>query len=607
MPEKFDMQSPPFACLTTGEQKTLRNALDIAYFRRHQVVVEAQQPSHSLYIVIKGFIEEKSAESGEIYAHYTQEDLFDVRALFEPLSKHRYVALEDTLTYLLPKAIFLQFYQQNEEFASYFNTSLVTRRALLEKAHQQKNIAEFILTKVDSSIIQPALQLRPNTTIEEATLAMTERAVDCALVLLSPETKESAHNTSASYAIITQTNLLHALVIQHQDLTSPIGPIATTPVLAVEQGDYLFDAMVQMTRRKVKRLMVTHNGSAVGMLDMTQILSIFSTHSHIITLAIARADNLEALAEAANKQRVLVESLYNRGVRTRFIMELISAVNEQIIEKAFSLLVPPERQKQCCLMVLGSEGRHEQILKTDQDNALIIANHADWPDYEQTMQQVTQTLLDLGYPLCPGGVMVKNSQWVKSQQDWDNTLQQWCQSRNAEELMRLAIVADAHCVAGDAALMASLKHTLNRLTLHQEALLADFARPALAFSSPLTLFGQVKQDKSGLDIKQGGIFPVVHGIRTLGLEYGISVTNTFERISALQQKRVLDKQTAENLSEALKLFFKLRLAQQLKNHQNTNQLNVRELDRAERDLLRHSLHVVKKFKQWLAYHYQIRD
>ena len=602
MPDKFDMQSPPFACLTTGQQKTLRNALDVAYFRSQQVVIEAQQPSHSLYIVIKGLVEEKSAESGEIYAHYTQDDLFDVRALFDPLTKHRYVALEDTLTYLLPKTVFLQLYQQNEEFASYFDTSLVTRRALLEKAHQQKNIAEFILTKVDSSIVQPALQLLPETTIEEATIAMTERSVDCALVLLSPNNKESEH-----YGIVTQTNLLHALVLQRYDLNTPINTIATAPVLSVEQGDYLFDAMVQMTRRKVKRLMVTHHGAAVGMLDMTQILSVFSTHSHVITLAIARADNLDALAEAASKQRILVESLYNRGVRTRFIMELISAVNEQIMEKAFSLLVPPERQKQCCLMVLGSEGRHEQILKTDQDNALIIANNVDWPEYGQTMHQLTQTLVQLGYPLCPGGVMVQNSQWVKSQHDWDSTLQHWCRSRSADNLMLLAIVADAHCVAGDATLMDPIKHTLSRLTLHQEALLADFVRPALAFSSPLTLFGQVKQGKNGLDIKQGGIFPVVHGIRTLSLEYGITVTNTFERISALQHRGVLEKQTADNLSEALKLFFKLRLAQQLQQHQNSNQLDVKQLDRAERDLLRHSLHVVKKFKQWLAYHYQIRD
>jgi len=124
---------------------------------------------------------------------------------------------------------------------------------------------------------------------------------------------------------------------------------------------------------------------------------------------------------------------------------------------------------------------------------------------------------------------------------------------------------------------------------------------------PLTLFGTVKHSKSGLDIKQGGIFPIVHGIRALSLEHQVQQNNTFERIEALVEQRVLEKETADNLSEALKQFFKLRLAQQLSNQHSTNKLDLKQLDRTERDLLRHSLHVVKKFKQWLGYHYQIRE
>jgi CBS domain-containing protein len=141
----------------------------------------------------------------------------------------------------------------------------------------------------------------------------------------------------------------------------------------------------------------------------------------------------------------------------------------------------------------------------------------------------------------------------------------------------------------------------------QELILTEFTRPALSFSVPLTLFGNVKADKSGLDIKQGGIFPIVHGIRALTLEYALSENNTFDRIEALVKRKVLEQTTADNLSEALKLFFKLRLAQQLSEQHSNNKISLKLLDRTERDLLRHSLHVVKKFKQWLGYHYQIKD
>lgn len=73
----------------------------------------------------------------------------------------------------------------------------------------------------------------------------------------------------------------------------------------------------------------------------------------------------------------------------------------------------------------------------------------------------------------------------------------------------------------------------------------------------------MKQSKSGLDIKQGGIFPIVHGVRALCLEHGVTVNNTFERIEQLVSKKVLEQSTADNLSEALKQFFKWRLAQRL--------------------------------------------
>ena len=176
-------------------------------------------------------------------------------------------------------------------------------------------------------------------------------------------------------------------------------------------------------------------------------------------------------------------------------------------------------------------------------------------------------------------------------------------------MMDLAILADSHAVAGNRALLEPLQTHLHQQLADQELLLATFTRPALKFSVPLTLFGKLKAGKEGLDIKRGGIFPIVHGIRALALEHNIEDNNTFLRLSQLEQHKVLEPSTASNLSEALKLFIKLRLRQQLDHQANGLQqhLNISYLSRAERDLLRHSLHVVKKFKEWLGYHYQIRD
>ncbi|KIE19405.1 cyclic nucleotide-binding protein [Vibrio sinaloensis] len=608
MPDKFNMQSPPFDRLDEKQQTSLRASLDVAYFREKEVILKANSDSQHLYILIKGAVEERSEDGQEIFAHYANDDLFDVRALFEGQAKHHYVALEDTLVYLLPKSVFLELYNENGQFAAYFDTNLAKRQELIEAAQQQQNLAEFILTKVDRGIYHPPMILQPEQPLNEVTKTLKENGLDSALVRLHDDDirlLDDPHNLP--YGIVTRTNMLHAVMLDDHPLDTPVGRIATFPVVHIDDGDFLFNAMIKMTRNRMKRVMVADGKEAVGMLDMTQILSAFSTHSHVLTLSIARSSSVEELAMASSRQRQLVDSLLSNGIRTRFIMELISAVNEQIIEKAFELIVPPALHDHCCLVVLGSEGRGEQILKTDQDNALVIKDGLHWHQCEKVMDQLTHTLQQLGYPLCPGNVMVNNPKWVKSQTDWKKVLTKWSKPTSSEQVMDLAIFTDAHAVAGNKELLAPVRHHLRELMLNNMLALQDFCRPALQFSLPLTLLGNVKKDKQGVDLKSGGIFPIVHGVRTLALEYGIEESNTFDRIEALRTKRILEHDTADNLNEALKLFFKLRLGQQLANQHSSNRIDLTQLERTERDLLRHSFHVVKKFKQFLGYHYQIRD
>ncbi|PSW12160.1 cyclic nucleotide-binding/CBS domain-containing protein [Photobacterium sanctipauli] len=600
MSETFDITLPPFDRLTPEQQHTLINALDVAYFRQGETLLEANQPSEQLHIIIKGSVEESAPDGGEVFAHYTADDMFDVRAQLEHQCRHNYTALEDTLCYLLPKDVFLSLYQGNGQFAAYFDSNLARRQQLLEEAQRQQNLAEFILTKVDDDSIQPCLVLARQTTLDEATRQLKKMGMDAALV---------EAGDGQPYGIVTRTNLLHALIFDDLPKSVPIGDVATAPVISVDKGDYLFNAMLAMTRSKVKRVSVLDDGEIVGMLDLTQVLSLFSTHSHVLTLRIARANSIEELALAAGSQARLVETLFNNGIHTRFVMELIATVNEQIIEKAFQLTVPQVMQNHCCLVVMGSEGRGEQILKSDQDNALILEDGVEWPALAATMATLIETLHQLGYPLCPGNVMVNNPKWVKSQSEWLQTVDGITGRGNDNDMMDLAILADSHAIAGNKALLSPIKQRLHQQMASQELLLTTFTRPVLRFSVPLTLFGKLKANKDGLDIKQGGIFPIVHGTRALALEHGIEPNNTFERLAQLVEHKVLESSTASNLSEALKLFIKLRLRQQLDHPAGGLQqhLDVGRLNRTDRDLLRHSLHVVKKFKEWLGYHYQIRD
>ena len=286
-------------------------------------------------------------------------------------------------------------------------------------------------------------------------------------------------------------------------------------------------------------------------------------------------------------------------------MKLIATVNEQLIAKAFALVIPPEVQEKVCLLMLGSEGRGEQILKTDQDNALILPADLHWLGQEADLAAFSALLERLGYPLCPGRVMVNNPEWVKTGEQWQSAITRACTTASEAELLWLATLADAHPIAGDRTLLSPIARTLREQLGDRRDLLAEMVRPAVAFHAPLTLFGRLERSAEGLDLKRGGLFPLVHGIRMLALETGILETATLARIDALVAAERISADYGCNLAEAFRLFIRMRLRSQLKNGDSRVQVN--ELSHSERDLLRHALHQVKKFQQWLTLHFRLRQ
>lgn len=206
--------------------------------------------------------------------------------------------------------------------------------------------------------------------------------------------------------------------------------------------------------------------------------------------------------------------------------------------------------------------------------------------------------------------MVSNPEWVGTVSQWKNNIAKWVSARDGDSLMKLAILLDAHGVAGNPQLLDSVRATLFERCSRDELLLSYFARAALRFSTPLTLFGSLKKPQHGIDIKKGGIFPIVHGVRTMALERRINATATLDRLDALAEDGRLDRRFADDLGEALALFTELRLKQQLQTaeastQQRSNRVVVQELSSLERDLLREALHIVKDFKQRLSHRYHL--
>ncbi|WP_151671534.1 putative nucleotidyltransferase substrate binding domain-containing protein [Nitrincola schmidtii] len=609
MSESFNMDNLPFSLLSAKEQALLNNNLDIAYFQKGETIIAAGEVPEGVFIVLKGKVGEsdgsealdQDAAAASVFVHYQDEDYFGGWSVLNGKAIHNFIAVEETICHVLPTRILMDLIHSNPLFADYFQQNLTAKREIVAQHSQNQDMAEFMLARIEDGTIREPLIVLEGTSLFEATRLMREMKADCVLA-----------KKGNRYGMITGTDLLDAVIIKGLSLESDVSDIASYRLISTTPQDYLFNALIMMTQQQIERVVVMDDQELVGIVELTDVLSHFSSHSHVIGLRVERAQTIEDLREASKGLTDLIKALISTGVKIRFTMELLAAMNGRIIAKLFELVIPRDLKPHVCLIVMGSEGRGEQIMKTDQDNGLIFREGLEWPEMPAVMSKFSETLISFGFPPCPGNIMVSNPEWVNSTGNWATKLTKWSQKFDGESVMKLAIAVDGKPVAGNAALFKVARNAFLRTLRSNEIFFSHFAKASLNFDTPLTFFGNLK-DKGMLDIKKGGIFPIVHGIRTMALEHRILETNTFKRIEALVEMDQMRKKHGENIAEALSLFVQIRLKHQIQRVEESkdgidptpNAIDLQRLNKLERDLLRDALRIVKDFKKHLASRYHI--
>jgi len=607
MPDSFKMTNLPFSLLNEEEQALLRSNLDICYYQKGEVLLAAGDEPEGVFVILKGKVgESEAADNGSgaqehVFVHYTNEDYFGAWSAIRGKAIHNFIAEEETICHVLPTKALLDLMSTNSLFADYFQQNLSAKTEIVQQQSKDQDMAEFMLAKVSDGLVRAPLVIDAGATIKDSTLRMRKEKADCILV-----------KKGNRFGMVTGTDLLDAVIVNGLSMESDLADIATYRLLTVKPDDYLFNALIIMTQQHIERVVVMKDGEMTGIVELTDVLSYFSSHSHVIGLRIERAQTVEDLKEAEKGLDDLIKALVSNGVKTRFVMDLLAAMNGRIIAKLFNIMIPRDMQPHVCLLVMGSEGRGEQIMKTDQDNAIIYRDGLVWPEMQATLNKFTQTLIEFGFPPCPGNIMVSNPDWVKSLGQWTQMMSTWARSCEGDAQMNLAIAVDAKPVAGNPAIFKAARNWFMRHLRNNDVFFSHFAKASIEFDTPLTFFGNLKE-KGELDIKKGGIFPIVHGVRTIALENRIKVTNTFERIEALVAKGVFQEKHGKELTEALSLFISLRLRQQVKriedsesgHDQTPNLIELQSLDKLERELMRDAMHIVKSFKKHLELKYHL--
>lgn len=597
----FIQEVRPFDALSADELSRVAEHLTPGHFAPGETIVQRLAHPSALFVVADGMVEE--ADQAGPVALYSRGDAFDPMGLINGRSENSFVSRSRSTCYLLPAQLFHALARSNTQFREHYQKDLGHRLDKVVAVQQQREASSFLLAKIGEGQLHPPVFVDPQTTIKQATQLMQTHEATALLV------------RGERVGIFTERDVRERLVLMGLPDTTPIGSLANYDLVTLDRDSFLFNALVLMTERAIRHVVVTHKGEIVGLFEQADLLGYLSNSSYVIASKIDRAATPQELNVASDALPQLIRSLLSRNVKPRYIARIVTDLNRKIFRKVFARLASPEQQHRCCLLVMGSEGRGEQLLRTDQDNGLIFRDDPDALDHTGLAQPFSEALIDLGYPPCEGNVMVSNPEWAKSLAAFKADLRGWIAQPTGEAFLRLAILFDASAVAGDGSLLGDLKATLLDLVGQEDAFCGHFAKPTLSFPTPLGFFNRfiVEENAAGekvLDIKKGGIFAIVHGVRSLALEYRVSETNTIGRIQALSGRGPFGENFTADLIEALDFMAMLRVREQFaaldRGERYGNTVNIDRLGSFERNLLRDSLKIVKHFKSDVAHHFRLQ-
>jgi CBS domain-containing protein len=411
--------------------------------------------------------------------------------------------------------------------------------------------------------------------------------------------------------IFTTTDLRDALLRDEPPATLAVRAVARFELIEVHPDAELFEALWLMVRHRVHRLLVRDGDIVLGVLGQLDLVSFVANHSHIVALQIDEAGSVADLKAAAERADAMVTLLHDGGIKIERIARLVGELSQRLFARLWGLLAPPELVANSCLLVMGSEGRGEQVLKTDQDNALLLRDGFEHPRLAEIAARFNAALIDLGYPPCPGQIMLTNPLWRGSVSDFRASLREWIYGADPQASMHLAIFFDAAAVAGDATLLQGLREYLAHILSGSDAFLARFAAAADQFEEPQTWWSRLtaRGDEQPLDLKKLGTFPIVHGVRALCLQHGVRETGTAQRLRRLVDLQQLDAGLGRDLVEALHFLMALKLRHQLAQRRAgakpDNEVRPSTLSTMEGDQLKDALAIVKRFRALLRVRFRL--
>jgi len=597
----------PFSFLPQEELDQIAAALTVVQYPKGTVLfVQGATRIGYLYILQKGSAERFVEQDGKktLQELLSEGDIYGGISMLlnDGISVRSVKLLEPTYFYLLPKKQFLDICRRYESVTEFF-TDIFGKR-MLEKSYASV-IAKTMSPRVEGLQFfnqHVASIYNTNPVFGHISMTIREAAEIMAGKNISSIFLKSATDPCAG--VVTERDLAHRVIARGVDVSRPVSEIMASPVRTISEFALIFEALMTMMENDIRHLAVTDvEDNIVGVLTNRDLLSSQGQSPLFLIRRISQAATIEEVIETHNRLPQLIRNLISSGAKANNVTQFITTFSDGILKKimAFTLdqLGPPPVK--FVFMILGSEGRSEQTLKTDQDNAIIYEDvpekdDAAVRDYFLKYGELACDLLNqAGYDYCTGGVMAKNPKWCQSLSTWKSYFSSWIHAAEAEDLLQASIFFDFRGGYGEFELIDALRQHLFESLEGWVGFFRHLTENALYFKPPIGFFRNFVVESKGehrdkFDIKSA-MTPIVDFARIYALHNKVEETNTLERLAYLRRKEVLAQKEYEEVEKAYSFMLQLRFVRQItaivdEKSKPDNYINPKDLTRIEQKMLK---------------------
>ncbi|SJN56464.1 Hypoxic response protein 1 [Vibrio ruber DSM 16370] len=615
--KQFFAQYPPFNEFEDSVLEEIIQQIEITYFRKGTPIIQNGGEIQELFMIRSGAVE-VYRRKGELYNRLSQGDLFGQMGL---LTNNKVVfpvtAIEDTLVYRIPESTFQSLYDNYEVFADFVEVNDKTRLRHAVSSTVETN--DLSTAKVKNLLTGEAVWISPETSIHETAQKMAEENVSALLILNTEQPAADCHDDKPQLGIITDRDLCSRVLANAISPQRPIREVMTTELLTLDHNAYVYEAMMVMLRHKIHHLPILKENKPLGILETTDLVRYQSQNSLLLVSSIFHQNSVDDLVTIAEQVKDSFVRLVNEDANAHMIGTAMSVIGrsfkQRIIELAEAEYGPPPIPY--CFLALGSMGRDEQLVVTDQDNAIILDNRYDANKHDAYFSKLSQFVCDAlarcGYSYCTGGIMATNPIWRMTRQEWEACFSDWIDDPNPKALLNASIFFDLDGVYGQTRWAEQLNRFIVRRAQRSPRFLACLARNALNRTPPLGFFKNFVMEKDGrhnnsINLKRRGTAPLADVIRVHSLAIGSHAKNSFERLDDIIESGLLPKGGGENLRDALEFISMVRIRHQAYDVENRiepdNNIEPENLSDFERRNLKDAFQILSNAQNFLKYRYK---